>query len=152
MRLCRPTRPFSLKRKSEPTGLGQQRNPKPKPTAKIKSKSEDIHASSLGGPRVYQWAGLLRLKSVAKKPADRSRGFRGRSSTGKEPPVCGIPRPLDRAGSFLPFSSHRKPSSHWYTMPPKERVSLPVNLGFVAAARQFNSFLFRTPKPLVPIG
>jgi len=37
-------------------------------------------------------------------------------------------------------------------MPPKERVSLPVNLGFVAAARQFNSFLFRTPKPLVPIG
>ena len=59
------------------------------------------------------------LRVWQKKPAYRSRGFRGISSTGKETPVCGIPRPLDRAGSFLPFSSHRKPSSHWYTIPDK---------------------------------
>jgi len=69
-----------------------------------------------------------------------SRGFRGISSTGKETPVCGIPRPLDRAGIFLPFSSHRKPSSHWYTMPAQGRGSIALHSGFVAASRQFKSF------------
>lgn len=59
--------------------------------------------------------------------------------------------PIDRAGIFLPFFSQRKPSSHWYTMPPQERACIARHSGFVAASRQFKSFWFRAHKPLVPI-
>ena len=73
---------------------------------------------------------LIGCECAGKNRLMRSRGFRGISSTGKEPPVCGIPRPLDRAGVFPPFLSptqtliplvYDAPAKKWFRCPPFRR-------------------------------
>ena len=99
-----------------------------------------------------QWAGLHGLKSVAKKTGLGGQGaFAAYPRQAKSRLSAVFHGPVDRAGIFLPFLSQRKPSSHWYTMPPQEGACIARHSGFVAASRQFKSFWFRTPKPLVPI-
>ena len=111
---------------------------------KIKSPRARSRAGNSGLPlhshRIPMGGLLIGYECGAKNRLVRSRGFRGISSTIEKMIVCGIPRPLDRAGFLRHFCRQRKPSSHWYTMPPQERGFVALHSGVVAASRQFKSF------------
>ena len=68
-----------------------------------------------------------------------ARGFRGISSTIEKMIVCGIPRPLDRAGILSPFLSPTQTLIPLVYDAPASGDSHALHSGVVAASRQFKS-------------
>ena len=68
-----------------------------------------------------------------------ARGFRGISSTIEKMIVCGIPRPLDRAGIFSPFLSPTQTLIPLVYDAPASGAYYALHSGVVAASRQFKS-------------
>jgi len=93
--------------------------------AQSKIKSGEFRATLAQSPHTNRRFCSLATSVAQKTGLCGARGFRGISSTGEKMPVCGIPRPLDRAGVVAPFCRQRKPSSHWYTMPPQVGLLMP---------------------------
>ena len=115
--------------------------------AQSKIKSGEFRATLAQSPHTNRRFCSLATSVAQKTGLCGARGFRGISSTGEKMPVCGIPRPLDRAGILSPTQT---------LIPlvydaPASGASYALHSGVVAASRQFKSFWFRTPKPLVPI-
>ena len=109
---------------------GFQKNPKSQEQEQEQEQERGIPGLSLHSHRIPMGGLLIGCEYAGKNRLMRSRGFRGISSTGKEPPVCGIPRPLDRAGVFPPFLSptqtliplvYDAPAKKWLRCPPFRR-------------------------------
>ena len=108
-----------------------------------KAQEQDQERGIPGYPctvTVYQWEVCSLATSVAQKT-----GLCGQGA------FAAYPRQAKRCLSAV-FHDHltapvllrhfyrqRKPSSHWYTMPPQERGFVALHSGVVAASRQFKS-------------
>jgi len=106
-------------------------NPSDRRRAKESQKQNQGRESPcpfLGRPPYANGRVCLRLEYGAKKPAWAVKGL-SRHILDRRKDAClrYSTVPVDRAGVFSPFSSYRKPSSHWYTMPSKEGGTLPVH-------------------------
>ena len=111
---------------------------------KIKSPRARSRAGNSGLPlhshRIPMGGLLIGYECGAKNRLVRSRGFRGISSTIEKMIVCGIPRPLDRAGVVAPFLSPTQTLIPLVYDAPASGASYALHSGVVAASRQFKSF------------
>ena len=100
---------------------------------------------------VYQWGFCSLATSVAKKPADTVNGL-SRHILDRQRAAClrYSTIPLTAPVFFAIFQPTQTLIPLVYDAPAR-RACFARHSGFVATARQFKGFRFRTPKPLVPI-